>query len=182
MRRTLISGLLLVAAAFLTVLLGDWLDLDVASVALLGVAAGAVVALVPDGGAGRRVAGFGLGVLVTLVGYVVRAAVLPDTTGGRAVFAALVVGLCVVAAAVSLGRLSLWSGLLGAATFAGAFEATYNLAPPRVVENATNTLTGLVLCVAVGFAAAALAAPRREQSATETTTTRSDEQVLEAAK
>ena len=179
MRRTLISGLLLVAAAFLTVLLGDWLDLDVASVALLGVAAGAVVALVPDVSVGRRLAGFALGIVVTLVGYLVRAAVLPDTTGGRAVFAALVVGLLVVVAAVSLGRLPLWSGLLGAATFAGAFEATYNLAPPRVVENATNTLTGLVLCIAVGFAAAALAAPSRER-AVEPTPHR--DEVLEDAK
>lgn len=179
MPRTLISGLLLTAAAFLTVLLGDWLDLDVATGALLGVSAGAVVALVPDAGVGRRLAGFGLGVVVTLVGYVLRAAVLPDTTGGRAVFTALVVGLCVVAAAASLGRLSLWSGLLGAATFAGAFEATYNLAPPRVVENATNTLTGLVLCLAVGFAAASLAAPGRERAAE--TTPRRDE-VLEDAK
>ncbi|GAA1475814.1 hypothetical protein GCM10009623_02600 [Nocardioides aestuarii] len=178
MRKTLISGLLLVAAAFLTVLLGDWLDLDVESVALLGVAAGAVVALVPDAGVGRRLAGFALGVVVTLVGYLVRAAVLPDTTGGRAVFAALVVGLLVVVAAVSLGRLPLWSGLLGAATFAGAFEATYTLAPPRVVENATNTITGLVLCIAVGFAAASLAAPARER-ATETTPHR--DEVLEDA-
>lgn len=179
MRRTLISGLLLVAAAFLTVLLGDWLDLDVASVALPGVAAGAVVALVPDATVGRRLAGFAVGILVTVVGYVLRAAVLPDTTGGRAVFAALVVGLLVVVAAVSFGRLALWSGLLGAAVFAGAFEATYNLAPPRVVENATNTLTGLVLCIAVGFAAASLAAPARER-ADEPTPHR--DEVLEDAK
>jgi hypothetical protein len=181
MRRTLISGLLLVAAAFLTVLLGAWLDLDVDATALLGVAAGAVVALVPHATVGRRLAGFAVGVVVTLVGYLVRAALLPDTAAGRAAFAAIAVALCVVVAVASLERLALWATLLGAATFAGAFEETYALAPPRVVENGTNTLTALVLCVAVGFAAAALAAPGRERPAT-AAPARTDDEVLEGSK
>lgn len=161
MRRTLSSGLLLIAAALFTVLLGSWLDLGLDSTALLGVGVGAVVALVPHGGAGGRLTGFALGAVLTLIGYLVRAALLPDTAGGRAVFAALVVALCVLGAVASVERLALWSTLLGAATFAGAFEATYNLAPPRVVENSLSTLTALALCVAVGFCASVLAAPQR---------------------
>lgn len=164
MPRTLLSGLLLAAAAFFTVLLGAWLDLEVGTTALLGVTVGGVVALVPDTTVARRFAGFALGVVVALVGYLVRAGMLPDTDGGRAVFAALVVALCVAVTAASVGRLSLWSTLLGAATFAGAFEAAYNLAPPRVVENSTDTLTALALCVAVGFAAVALAHPGRDRT------------------
>lgn len=167
MRRTLLSGLVLVAAAFLTVLIGTWLDLELDDAALLGVAAGAVVALVPSSTPMRRLAGFALGVVLTVVGYLVRAALLPDTVGGRATFAALVVALCVVAAAVTASRLELWSTLLGAATFFGLFEATYNLAPPRVVENAVSSLTALAVCVAVGFCAAVLAAPKRGATASE---------------
>ncbi len=159
MPRTLISGLLLAAAALLTVLLGEWLDLELEATALLGIAAGAVVALVPDTTAGRRLAGFALGVVVTLVGYLARAALLPDSVGGRAVFTALVVLVCVLAAAATLGRLALWSVLLGAATFAGAFEAAYDAAPPRVLQNATDTLTALVVCVAVGVCVGLVAAP-----------------------
>ena len=71
--------------------------------------------------------------------------------------------------------------LLGAATWAGVFEATYNLAPPRVLENSVNTLTALVLCLAVGFAASALAAPQRERAASEPTST-TDDEVLEDSK
>lgn len=182
MRRTLISGLLLIAAAFLTVLLGAWLDLDVDAVALTGVAVGAAVALVPHATIGRRMGGFAVGVVLALVGFLVRAALLPDTAGGRAAFAALVVALCVVVAAVSFERIALWSSLLGAGTFAGAFEATYNLAPPRVLENSVNTLSALALCVAVGFVASAIAAPQRSRTASTHARTRSDDEALEASK
>jgi len=181
MRRTLLSGLLLVAAAFLTVLVGDWLDLGLDDAALLGVAAGAVVALVPHATPGRRLAGFAAGVVLTVVGYLVRAALLPDTAGGRAAFAAIVVALCVVVAVVSTERLALWATLLGAATFAGAFEATYNLAPPRVLENSISSLTAVALCVAIGFCAAALGAPQARRGADAPATTSNDE-VLEVSK
>lgn len=180
MRRTLLTGLLLVAAAFFTVLLGSLLDLDLDSTALLGVGAGAGVALVPDAGASRRLTGFAVGVVLSLVGYVVRAGLLPDTSGGRAAFAALVLALCVLVAAASLERLALWSTLLGAATFAGAFEATYNLAPPRVVENSLSTLTALALCVAVGFCASVLAAPQRDRDVAQPES--SNDEVLEDSK
>ena len=143
MRRTLLGGLLLVAAAFFTVLVGGWLDLELDAVAVLGVAAGAVVALVPDATAGRRLAGFALGVVAAVLGYYVRAALTPDTSMGRAVFAALVVALCVVVAAASVGRLPLWSALLGAGTFAGSFESTYSSAVPRVVDLSIGALTTL---------------------------------------
>ena len=111
-----------------------------------------------------------------VLGYYVRAALTPDTSMGRAVFAALVVALCVVVAVASVGRLPLWSALLGAATFAGSFEATYSSAPPRVVDLSIGALTTLALCVAVGFVAAGLAgfvrlraplgAPRRPPTTT----------------
>lgn len=166
MRRTLLGGLLLVAAAFFSVLIGGWLDLELDAVALLGVAAGAVVALVPDATVGRRLAGFALGVLAALLGYYFRAAVTPDTSTGRAVFAALVVALCVLVAVAGLGKLPLWSALLGAAAFAGSFEATYTSAPPRVVDLSIGGLTSLALCVAVGFVAAGVVGPSRTRRGT----------------
>jgi hypothetical protein len=167
MRRTLLGGLLLVAAAFFTVLVGGWLDLELDAVAVLGVGAGAVVALVPDATAGRRLAGFALGVVAAVLGYYVRAALTPDTSMGRAVFAALVVALCVVVAAASVGRLPLWSALLGAGTFAGSFESTYSSAVPRVVDLSIGALTTLAVCVAVGFVAAALAGASRPERRSE---------------
>jgi hypothetical protein len=164
-RKTLLSGLLLIAAAFLTVQVGAWLDLELDEFALLGVAAGAVVALVPDATVARRFSAFVLGVVLTLVAFFVRAALLPDTSGGRAVFAAVAVALCVVAALVSMDRLPLWALLLGCATFAGTFESIYNEAPPQVLPNAVNTLSGLGLCIAAGFFAGAFVAPQQKKNA-----------------
>jgi len=163
MRRTLLGGLLLIAAAFFTVLMGGWLDLELDAVAVLGIAAGAVVALVPDATVARRLTGFALGVVVTVVGYYVRAALTPDTSMGRAVFAALVIALCVGVTLASVGRLPLWSTLLGAAAFTGAFESTYSSAPPRVVDLSIGGLTTLALCVAVGFVAAGIAGSTRSE-------------------
>lgn len=151
MRRTLLAGLLLVVATGLTVLVGEALDLEVEAVALLGVAVGAVVALVPDQTASRRLAAFALGVLAAYVGYLVRAAVTPDTSAGRAVAASFIVLLCVGVFAISGGRLPLWSALLGSASLAGAYEFTYTQAATRVLDTSVSSATALLLCVAVGF-------------------------------
>lgn len=159
MHKSIFAGLLLALAAGLTIPLGALLDLDIESVALLGLTAGAVVALVPDTTPGRRLAAFALGFLVALVGYFLRAALMPDTSAGRAMTAVLVIGLCVGVTALAMGRLALWGTLLGAATLVGGYEAAYAAAPPRVVETALSTSTGLLLCVAVGFVVSALFAP-----------------------
>ena len=166
MRRTMTAGLLLIVAAVLTMLLSSWLDLELEPTVLLGVAAGAVLALVPDASAARRVAGFMLGVLGSLVAYLVRAGYTPDTTSGRAVYVALAVALCVLVAVVSASRLPLWSALLGSGTFAGAFESTYAAAPPRVVDNSVGAITTLLLCVAIGFLAGGIAESARSTGAT----------------
>lgn len=181
MRKTLLSGLLLVAAALITVLAGAWLDLELDQMGLLGVAAGAIVVLVPVGSVLRRFLGFTLGVFLTLIGFFVRAALLPDTSGGRAVFGAVVVALCVVAAVASAQRLALWSLLLGAAAFAGAFEAVYTAAPPQVAVNSISTLTGLAVCVAMGFLAASFFAPAPERAPAPAAPATND-QVLEGTK
>lgn len=182
MRTIMLSGLVLVAAALLLVLMGEGLDLDLESTALLGLTSGAVVALVPDTNAARRLAAFALGVFAALVGYYARAALTPDTATGRAVFAATVVALCVAVVMLSMGKLPLWGALLGAGSFSGAFEATYNAAPPRVVENSIGGVTTLAVCVAVGFLAAAIVGePDPDSSEDDDESTATDE-LLEGVK
>ena len=164
MRRTILAGLILAAATVVTIMVGAALDLDLEPVALLGLATGAIIALVPDGSPARRVAGFALGFAAAFVGYLMRAAIMPDTSTGRAIAAGVVVLLCVGVVAISVGRLPLWAALLGTASLAGAYELTYAAAPPRVLDTSVSTGTALLLCVAVGFLAAAVikAEPTRE--------------------
>ena len=63
----------------------------------------------------------------------------------------LVVVLCVAIAAVSMGRLALWSTLLGTAGFTGAYEFTFAAAPPEVASTSVSVATTLLFNVAVGF-------------------------------
>ncbi|CAN5478427.1 hypothetical protein BH10ACT10_BH10ACT10_11500 [soil metagenome] len=159
MRRTLVAGVVLAVAAVLVVIVSSALDLELESVALLGGALGAVVALVPDRGPLVRLGGFVAGFVAAWIGYVVRAALLPDTSGGRAVAVGLVVLLCVAITAVSRNKLPLWTTLLGTAALTGAYEFTFAAAPPELASTSVSTATTLLLNVAVGFLAAALVAP-----------------------
>jgi hypothetical protein len=159
MRKSLLAGLVLAVAAVLVVLASSLFDLGLESVALMGAALGAVVALVPDRTPAVRLGGFAAGFVAAWIGYFVRAALLPDTAGGLAVAVGLVVLLCVGITAASLDRLPLWSTLLGTAALAGAYEFTYAAAPPEVVSTSLSSATTLLFNVAVGFLAAALIAP-----------------------
>lgn len=160
MRRTLLVGAVLTVAAVLVVLISDLLDLKLESAALLGVALGAVVALVPDRSPLMRLLGFLAGFGLAWVGYLLRAGVFPDSTGGYAVVVAIVLGLCVAVAAASLGRIPLWSTFLGAAAMAGAYEYTFAAAMPEVMTTSPSAATSLLLTAGVGFALASLLAPR----------------------
>ena len=159
MRKTLLAGLVLTAAAVLVVVVSAMFDLELESVAMLGAALGAVIALVPDRTPAVRLAGFFGGFVVALIGYFVRAGLLPDSVGGRAVAVGLVVLLCVAIAVASMDRLPLWTTLLGAAALAGAYEYTYAAAPPEVTSTSVTAATSLLFTVAIGFLAAALVAP-----------------------
>jgi hypothetical protein len=155
----LVAGVVLAVAAMLVVALSAQLGLDLESTALLGAALGAVVALVPDRTPSARLAGFAAGFVVAWVGYVLRAAFLPDTTSGRAVATGVVVLLCVAVAAVTRERLPLWTTLLGTAALTGAYEFTYAAAPPELASTSLSTATTLLLNVAVGFLAASVVTP-----------------------
>ncbi len=161
MRRTSLVGLGLAGAAVVAVLVSSVFDLELESVALLGAATGAAVALVPDKTPLSRLAGFGVGFVAAWIGYVARGALLPDSAGGRAVAVALVVLLATAAVLASRERIALWSTLIGAGAFAGAYEFTYAAAPPELLDTSLSTATTLLLNVALGFLAVALVAPLR---------------------
>jgi hypothetical protein len=158
-RNTLYAGAVLALAAMIAVLAGSALDLDLESVALLGAAMGAVIALVPDRTPLIRLAGFSAGFVIGWVGYIIRAQFMPDTSAGRTVAVGVVVMLCVAVAALSVDRITLWTVILGAGAFAGAYEFTYNAAPPEILTTSLSTATTMAFNVALGFLAGALVAP-----------------------
>jgi hypothetical protein len=165
MRMSVLAGATVAFTAALAVVLGASFGLDLDGYALIGVAMGAVVALVPDARPGVRFTGYLVGVVLMLVGYAARALLLPDTDGGRAVATAAVLALCVVVAVATVGRLPLWSLLAGAATFFGVYEAAFSAAPPEMASTSVTALTALLLTSALGFFAASFAAPAVARSA-----------------
>src|SRR3954454_107356 len=162
MVRSLVTGLCLAVFAAVIIALSSLLGLDLEHVALLGAALGGVLGLVPHRPGWGKVAGFLAGFLLAWLGFALRAAVLPDSSAGRAVAAFVVVALVAVVAAVSSGRLPLWSGLLGAASIVGAYESVYTSAPSQFLSESPAAATTVLLAVGLGYLATNLLAAQSD--------------------
>jgi hypothetical protein len=158
---SVVTAALLIVAVVLVIALSSALELQLESYALAGVAAGAVVALVPERSAWARLAAFAVGFVAAWIGFVLRAALLPDTDAGRAVAAVITLLICLVAGAASRGRLPLWAALVGVMLFAAAYEAAFVAAEPEVATTSLDAATSLLCAVAVGFVVTLLAAAKR---------------------
>jgi hypothetical protein len=159
MRRTLITGGLLAIFAALLAQFGGALGLDEIRSALLGAAIGATLGLVPTAEPPiGRAAGFLVGFVLGWVGYALRAGVLPDTGAGRAIAAFLVIAVLTGICAASVGWLPLWSGLLGVAAIAGAYEFAFGIDPTAFTSESVTAATTVLLAAAVGFLVGGLGA------------------------
>lgn len=165
MVRSLVTGLCLAVFAAVIIGLSNLLGLDLEHVALLGAALGGVLGLVPHRPAWGKPAGFLVGFLLAWLGFAMRAAWLPDSSGGRAVAAFLVVALVAVVAAASGGRLPLWAGLVGAASIVGSYESVYTNAPSQFLSDSPAAATTVLLAVGLGYLATNLVAAQGEPTA-----------------
>jgi len=165
---SLVTGASLAVAVVVVIGVSSAMNLQIEPYALPGVLAGGVVALIPERSAFARLAAFAIGFVAAWVGFVLRAAVLPDTDGGRAVAALITLVICLVAVAIGRTRLPLVAMLVGVALLAAAYEAAFVAAEAEVIDTSLNAATTLVVAVAVGFAVAALAAGKRAAAGAET--------------
>jgi hypothetical protein len=146
----------LALVAALIIGLSDALGLDLQHVALLGAALGGVLGLVPHTPDWGKPVGFLAGFVVAWIGFALRAAVLPDAAAGRAVAAFIVVAVLAVIGVASAGRLPLWTGLIGAAAIAGAYELVYTEAPSQFLTDSPAAATTVLLVSALGYLATSL--------------------------
>lgn len=159
MRRTLVTGGLLALFAALLAQFGGALGLDEIRSAMLGAALGATLGLVPVAdSAAARAAGFLVGFALGWAGYALRAGVLPDTGSGRAVAAFLVIAVLTGVCAATLGWLPFWSGLVGVAAIAGAYEFAFGIDPTAFTSQSVTAATTVLLAAAVGFLVGAVGA------------------------
>lgn len=167
MKRTLIGGVALALVAAAAVYVGDALNLGLSN-PLLGVAAGGVLAFAPGEHKLGRLGGFLIGLVIATLGYGVNAQFLPASSGGVAVTAIITVLLATAVAAASVGRMPLWSLLLGVAAMVGAYEYTYDDKPYDFLNSAPATLGALLVTFGIGYLTAALVDwlfPEQEESA-----------------
>lgn len=150
MRRILLAGALLAVAGALAVFLGEALRLGLRNT-LYGAAIGAVLGLVPVRSVVGRLGGFLLGVVFAWIGYAVRAQFLPDSVAGQVIAVVLVVLLITLASALTVGRIPMWSGLLGVAGLIGAYEFLYSAAPYNFLSDSVVAVSSLLVTVALGF-------------------------------
>ena len=149
MLRSLLSGCVLALCAAAVLMIGGGSDLE--HVALLGAALGGVIGLVPHEPKLGKLGGFALGFIVAWIAFGIRAALLPDSTAGRAVAAFLVILVCGAVASVSAGRVPLWSALVGAAALVGAYETSYTNSPTEFLTASPQTATTVLLAAGFGF-------------------------------
>lgn len=154
MSRTATAGVLLAVAVVAVMTIGTSLQLQLGAYALAGVLVGGVAGLVPDRSLPTRLVGVAAGVVVAWAGFVVRAAVMPDTSSGRTVAAVVTVLLATVVAL--LPRMRLWAVLLGAGVFAAAYESSYAAAPPEIMSTSIDAITGLGVAMVAGFVVSVL--------------------------
>jgi hypothetical protein len=72
--------------------------------------------------------------------------------------------LCLGLTLALAGRLPLWAVLLGAGTFAGAYEPIYAAAPPEILSTSVSTATTVLLTSAIGFLAVSWFGPEHEHA------------------
>lgn len=145
MKNHLVSGIVLAVAAAASVLLSGVLGLDLVDVTVLGVALGAALVVISDRSVAGRLVGFGLGVAIAWLAYGLRAGLLPDSDTGRAVAFAVTFVLVGAIAAVSGGRLPMWSMLIGVAAMTGAYEAAFGANTPLFASESVVALTSVLL-------------------------------------
>lgn len=156
--RTLAAGGALALGAGLLVSQGSFLGPELQHVALLGAALGAVLGLVPDRSVAGRIGGFLVGFTAAWLGYALRAGAFPDTGTGVALAAVIVVLVVTAVAVATVGRLPLWSGLVGAGALLGAYETTFVTTPTGFLADSTSAATTVLIASAIGLLVSSVAA------------------------
>lgn len=150
MNSRVVKGVVLALFGALTIAFGHLLGLDLDHVALLGVALGGVIGLVPDRTLTQRLIGFAIGFVLAWIGFALRAGMLPDVAAARAlvIFGVIAVAMVIVVATGS--RIPLWSALVGSAAMVGAYEQTYTASPSLFGTDSPTAATTVLLAVAMG--------------------------------
>ena len=160
---TFLAGIAVIIGAAALIFVAPAYDLGASLI--VGLAAGAAVALAPAEKGARKIAGFLVGVVAAAAGYVLRAGLLPDSATGSMIGVSAVFLLITLVAVITRGRTPLWASFAGVAAMAGAYETVHLLDFAGLLVNLPIAVAGTLLASAVGFTAASLFTPSAKGSA-----------------
>ncbi len=159
MGKTFVQGLVILLAGIVALVLNQLLNLGLGSITF-GLAVGGVLGLVSDGGPVGRVGAFIVGMLVTMVLFVVSILLLNTTFVGQVLTIVIGLGLITLICALTGGRLPLWAGLLGAVLVAGAYSTAFQANPAGLLTELPQYVTQALVPAALGFLGAVFVADK----------------------
>lgn len=159
MGRTFLQGAVVLVAGIVALLLNEVLNLGLGSIAF-GLAIGAILGFVSDGGPVGRVGAFIVGLIVTMVLFVMSVLLLNTSFAGQVVALVIGLGLITLICALTGGRLPLWAALLGGVLVNGAYQFAFLLNPAGIITELPQYTTQALVPAALGFLAAVFVSDR----------------------
>ncbi|MFN8125432.1 MAG: hypothetical protein U0R64_02835 [Candidatus Nanopelagicales bacterium] len=159
MGKVFVQGLVVMLGGFVALALNQVLNLGLGAIAF-GVAIGAILGLVSDGGPVGRVGSFVVGMLIAMVMFVVQALLLNGSFVGQVLQLVIGLGLITLICALTSGRLPLWSALLGSALVTGAYGTYFQNAPQNLLTELPQYVTASLVPASLAFLATIFVADR----------------------
>jgi hypothetical protein len=159
MGKTFVQGLVILVAGIVALALNQLLNLGLGSITF-GLAVGGVLGLVSDGGPVGRVGAFIVGMIVTMILFVLSVLVLNNSFLGQVLTIVIGIGLITIICALTGGRLPLWAGLMGAVLVAGAYSQAFAANPAGILTELPQYTTQALVPAALGFLAAVFVADK----------------------
>lgn len=155
MKRIFVIGGLLSVFTFLAVVLGAWAQRGLDNV-LFATGCGALLGLYQQKSPGMRIGAFFLGFIVGWLGYVLRAAFLPDSYVAEGIAAFIGIAIVTIVCGLTRGKLPLWGAILGLIAITGAYNSTFTAAPYDFVSSSLATTGALLAAAGIGMLAVVL--------------------------
>lgn len=155
MKRTFVVGGFLAVFTFLAVVLGAWAQLGLDNV-LFATGCGALLGLYQQRSPGMRIGAFFLGFVVGWLGYVLRAAFLPDSFVAEGIAAFIGIAIVTIICGLTRNKLPFWGAMLGLIAITGAYNAAFTAAPYDFVSSSLATTGALLAAAGIGMLAVVL--------------------------
>ena len=156
MRRVLAGGFVLAILAAVAMWIGNQFNISMGQT-VFGIAIGATLALVPDVSPVKKIVGFLIGMVLTLVAFAVQALFFPLTSVGFAVGAFLAVILVTIVAALLHNKIPFWTFVLGVAALGGAYGTQFLASPQNLATEGVAAFGSILFVSALGFLGAVIA-------------------------